>query len=62
MNKQSLRQAKYDAKTARRYGLKLHRERDSDIIAKLNSVESIQGYIKSLVRKDLNENMMEEIK
>ena len=53
MNKQSLRQAKYDAKTARRYGLKLHRERDSDIITKLDSVKSIQGYIKELVREDI---------
>lgn len=53
MNKQSERQAKYDAKTARRYSLKLHRELDKDIIQKLDSVDSIQGYIKRLIRTDI---------
>ncbi len=53
MNKKSEAQAKYDAKAARRYGLKLNKTNDADIIRKLDSVDSIQGYIKQLIRKDI---------
>ena len=35
------------------FGLKLQRSTDADIIEQLESVESIQGYIKELIRKDL---------
>ena len=44
---------KYDATNAVRFGLKLNRGTDADIIAKLESVQSKQGYIKQLIRKDL---------
>lgn len=53
MNKASERQARYDAKSVRRYGLKLNLTTDADIIAKLETVTSIQGYIKELIRKDI---------
>ena len=53
MNKASERQARYDANNVRRYGLKLNLTTDADIIAKLDTVESIQGYIKELIRKDI---------
>jgi len=53
MNKQSEAQAKYDAKATRRYGLKLNIKNDADIIRKFETVDSIQGYIKSLVREDI---------
>ena len=53
MNRASERQARYDAKSCRRYGLKLNLKTDADIIAKLESVESIQGYIKELIRNDI---------
>ena len=53
MNKQSEAQAKYDAKATKRYGLKLNIKNDADIIRKLESVESIQGYIKKLIRQDI---------
>lgn len=33
--------------------LKLNRETDADVIEKLASVDSMQGYIKALIRKDL---------
>jgi len=55
MNKSSERQAKYDAKNTRRYGLKLNLGTDADIINKLDKVKSIQGYIKGLIRKDIAE-------
>lgn len=44
---------KYDARTARYYSLKLNRNTDADIIDKLESVDSIQGYIKRLIRQDI---------
>jgi len=33
--------------------LKLNKEADADIIQKLEEVENIQGYIKSLIKADL---------
>lgn len=53
MNKDSERQARYDAKATVRIGLKLNRKTDVDIIRKLNDVPNIQGYIKALIRSDL---------
>lgn len=49
-------QAKYDKENRRVYGFRLHNELDSDIIAKLASVDSMQGYIKQLIREDLKRN------
>ena len=53
MNKQSETQAKYDANNTRRYSLKLNLKTDKDIIKHLDGVGSIQGYIRDLIRKDL---------
>lgn len=44
---------KYDAKSTRQIHLKLNLKTDKDILDKLDSVESIQGYIKELIRKDI---------
>ena len=46
---------KSDQKNARKYGLKLSRNTDADIIAWLDSQESVQGYIKTLIRNDMKE-------
>ena len=46
-------QARYDKVNRRVYGFRLHNEIDSDIIEKLASVPSMQGYIKQLIREDL---------
>lgn len=50
--------AKYDAANTKHYGLKLNIGTDADIIEKLEKVRKdpggIQGYIKSLIRKDIN--------
>lgn len=48
-------QARYDKVNRRVYGFRLHNEIDGDIIAKLASVDSMQGYIKQLIREDLKE-------
>lgn len=34
--------------------LKLHREKDRDVIEKLAQVPSMQGYIKELIRADIS--------
>ena len=53
MKKQSEIQAKYDKAHTRRINLKLNLELDADILQKLDSVDSMQGYIKDLIRADL---------
>lgn len=52
-NKHSVAQAKYDQAHCRFYGLKLNQETDAEIIKKLSSVPSMQGYIKQLIRADI---------
>ena len=44
---------KYDAKTAVQVKMKLNAKTDADIIAKLESVDNKQGYIKALIRADI---------
>lgn len=50
-------QKKYDKNNKGKFKvltLKLNRESDSDVLEKLASVDSMQGYIKELIRKDLS--------
>lgn len=47
-------QKKYDAANTRQLHLKLNRRTDWDVLEKLDSVPSKQGYIKELIRADLN--------
>ena len=51
--KSTIAQTKYDSTHCRFYGLKLNQETDADIIEKLSSVPSMQGYIKQLIRADI---------
>lgn len=46
-------QARYDKKHTKGVYLKLNKETDKDILKKLNEVDNKQGYIKSLIRKDM---------
>lgn len=46
-------QKKYDAENTRQVHLKLNRRTDGDVLEKLDSVPSKQGYIKALIRADL---------
>ena len=46
-------QAKYNARAMRYYSLKLHKVNDADIIAALDEAESVQGYIKRVIRADI---------
>lgn len=40
----------------KKLSFKLNRETDADVLDKLASVESMQGYIKELIRKDIENN------
>ena len=51
--KEKTPQERYDERTARRISLKLNKITDADVLEKLESVESMQGYIKSLIRADI---------
>ena len=44
---------KFDQKHARTISVKLYDTVDSDILERLAQCESIQGYIKELIRKDI---------
>lgn len=46
-------QAKYDATHCKHYSLKYHVINDEEIIEKLSSVPSIQGYIRKLILDDI---------
>lgn len=45
--------AKYDAEHTKQIMLKLNKTTDADILAKLASVGNTQGYIKALIRADI---------
>ena len=52
--KSSISHARYDSVNCRTYGLKLNKKTDADIIEKLASVPTMQGYIKQLIRDDIS--------
>lgn len=47
------RQRRYDSVHCTGFYLKLNNENDSDVIAKLSTLKSKQGYIKQLIRDDI---------
>jgi hypothetical protein len=51
---QSRASAKYDKAHTKGIYLKLNLETDKDIIEYLEEVENVQGYIKTLIRKDMD--------
>lgn len=53
MKASSKAQAKYDAANTRTVRLKLNIKTDADILERLDKVASKQGYIKELIRRDL---------
>ena len=53
-------QAKYDASHCKHYSLKYHIINDEEVIEKLSSVHSIQGYIKELILRDIAESAPKE--
>ena len=51
--KATISKAKYDKTHMKQYLLKFHIVNDADIIEKLDSLESKQGYIRHLIRNDI---------
>ncbi len=47
---------KYQQANTKAYQLKVNIKYDQDIINKLDSVENKQGYIKELIRQDINKD------
>ena len=45
---------RYNEKASKYYSLKFHREKDKDIIDKLDSQQSKLAYIKQIIREDIN--------
>ena len=45
--------AKYDAANTKQIHLKLNLKTDADILEQLEKQESVQGYIKQLIREDM---------
>lgn len=43
----------YHKRASRQYHLELHKVNDADIISKLETVGNKQGYIKTLIRRDI---------
>lgn len=52
---QKAAQAKYDMKNTKQITLKLNLRTDSDILDKFKSIDNVQGYIKQLIRNDINQ-------
>lgn len=46
--------AKYDKANTKGIYLKLNKNTDADIIEHLEEAENVQGYIKNLIRKDMD--------
>ena len=47
---------RYDDKNTIQVHFKLNKKTDADVIEKLESVPNKQGYIKGLIREDINKN------
>ena len=52
-DKRQTPQDRYAAKAIRRYVLNLNRNTDPDILDHLEKLDNVQGYIKALIRSDL---------
>lgn len=46
-------QKKYSAQAVRRFRLDLNRNTDTDLIAYLEGMDNVQGYLKQLIKKDM---------
>lgn len=45
--------ARYDKANTRQFKLKLNRNTDKDIIEYLETLDNVQGYLKTLIRQDM---------
>ena len=52
--------AKYQAVNIKKYTFKFNRKTEPDLIAHLGSIDNVQGYIKALIRKDMQSKTRQE--
>ena len=52
MNNKSIASNKYNKENTKQILIRLNKNTDADIISRLDSVDSKQGYIKDLIRND----------
>ena len=57
--KSSIAKAKYDAANSVRVTIKLNRRTDAPLLARLETVPSMSGYIRSLILTDIRKNAPE---
>ena len=58
--KATVQKAEFDKLNCRRIGLKLNIHTDADILEQLDRQESMQGYIRALIRADIAANQGRE--
>ena len=61
MEKTERPQERYDRLYSKKYMLKVNKRTEADIIAKLEAVPNKQGYIKELIRRDIQDNSMDDM-
>lgn len=49
-------QMKYDNANTKKVFMKLNKTTDADIISRLETVGNVQGYLKALIRQDIEKN------
>ena len=54
MNKNTEKSNRYNKKNTKQINIRLNKKTDEDIILKLERVGNKQGYIKELIRKDID--------
>lgn len=50
-------QARYIAKTIRRYVLNLNKNTDSEMLEHLEKMDNVQGYLKDLIKADMEKGV-----
>lgn len=45
--------ARYDAANTKRYTVKINKNTEADILAHLEEIDNVAGYIKALIREDM---------
>lgn len=58
--KKAITNMRYDKKATKHYGIKLNLKTDADIIAELEKQENLQGYIKRVIRAEIERNRTEQ--
>lgn len=56
MEKKERPQERFDRENSRRFVLKVMKNTESDILEKLESIHNKSGYIKRLIREDIEKN------